>query len=163
MPKPWPSTVPTLVNPVPALASQTSGASAGSTTSKHRDRRANAVTWCGLGTEIYILLAVRGTQGAVEIQGTLGTAIHQLQTQMDMQNATKSEMGIAAGSEPVFSLAGVNTKLTAYNVGGVNMTWMELEVGLLTIVDWMDNNTYGWGSASIWDGSDEVGLVYITV
>ena len=98
----------------------------------------------------------------MEIQGTLGTAIKQLQTQMNMQNATESKMGIAAGSGPVFSLAGANTKLTAYNVAGLNMTWMELEVGLLTIVDWMDNNTYGWGSASIWDGSNEVGLVYIT-
>ena len=82
---------------------------------------------------------------------------------MDLQTAMDSEKGIAAGSAPVYSLAGVNTKLTAYNVAGVNMTWMELELGLLTIVDWMGNNTYGWGSASIWDGLVEVGLVYITV
>ena len=163
MPKPWPSTVPTLVNPVPAIASLTSGASADSTASKLRISRTNAVTWCALGTELYILIAVQGTEGAVEIKSMLGTAIQQLQAQMDMQSAKDSEKGIAAGSDPVFSLAGVNTELKAYNVAGANMTWMELEVGLLTIVDWMANNTYGWGSASIWDGADEVGLVYITV
>ena len=163
MPTPWPSTIPTLVNPVPAIESLTSGASAGSTVRKLRGPRANAVTWCSLGTEIYILLAIQGTQGAVEIKSMLGTAIQQLETQMNLQTAEDSEKGIAAGTQPVFSMAGVNTELKAYNAAGSNMTWMELEVGLLTIVDWMANNTYGWGSASIWEGANEVGLVYITV
>ncbi len=85
---------------------------------------------------------------------------------MDSQTVKESETGIAAGSAPVYSLAGAggsNAKITVDNAAGANMTWVELELGLLMVVDWMENNTYGWGSASVWDGTDEVGLIYITV
>ena len=84
---------------------------------------------------------------------------------MDSQTAVASETGILAGSGPVYSLVGADgtAKITANNAAGVNMTWVELELGLLMMVDWMENNTYGWGSASVWDGADEVGVVYITV
>lgn len=85
---------------------------------------------------------------------------------MVVQTAAESETGIAAGSAPVYSLAGsasTNVKITVNNAAGVNMTWVELELGLLMMVDWMENNTYGWGSASVWDGADEVGMIYITL
>ena len=83
---------------------------------------------------------------------------------MDAQTAAESETGIAAGSSaPVYSLAGTGAKITADNAAGFNMTWVELEVGLLMMVDWMENNTYGWGSASVWDGADEVGMIYVTL
>lgn len=84
---------------------------------------------------------------------------------MDMQTAVESQTGIAAGDggAPVYSLAGAGVKITAENAAGVNMTWVELEVGLLMMVDWMENNTYGWGSASVWDGEGEVGTIYITL
>ena len=82
---------------------------------------------------------------------------------MVLQTAKESETGIAAGSAPVYSLAGTDAKLTASNAAGATMTWLELEVGLLTISDWMAQNTYGWGSASVWNGTDEVGMIYITV
>lgn len=166
MPKPWPSSVPTLVNPVPALASLTNGAGGISTSSKLKSRHQNTVLWCALGTELYILLAVQGTQGAAAIKSTLGTAIQQVETQMDLQTAKENKKGIAAGSSLVYSLAGVagsNAKITANNAVGVNMNWVELELGLLMIVDWMERNTYGWGSASVWDAANEVGMVYITV
>ncbi len=85
---------------------------------------------------------------------------------MDSQTVEESETGIAAGSAPVYSFAGAagsNAKITVDNAAGSNMTWVELELGLLMVVDWMENNTYGWGSASVWDGAAEVGLIYITV
>ena len=85
---------------------------------------------------------------------------------MDLQTAKENKKGIAAGSSLVYSLAGVagsNAKITANNAVGVNMNWVELELGLLMIVDWMERNTYGWGSASVWDAANEVGMVYITV
>lgn len=166
VPKPWPSSVATLVNPVPALETLANGASGVSASRKLETRLQNTVQWCALGTEVYILLVLQGTQGAAAIKSTLGTAIRQVETQMDTQTANESETGIAAGSAPVYSLAGAvgsNAKITATNAAGVNLTWVELELGLLMIVDWMDNNSYGWGSASVWDGADEVGLVYITV
>lgn len=97
----------------------------------------------------------------------LGTAIHQVETQMEAQTASESETGIAAGSNaPEYSLAsaaGTDARITADNAVGFNMTWLELEVGLLMMVDWMEENTYGWGSASVWDGGDEVGIIYITL
>ena len=85
---------------------------------------------------------------------------------MDLQTAKESETAVAAGSAPVYSLAGAagtDVKITVDNAAGVNMTWVELELGLLMVVDWMENNTYGWGSASVWDGAGEVGTIYITV
>ena len=86
---------------------------------------------------------------------------------MDAQTAAESETGIAAGSSaPVYSLAGAagtDAKITADNAAGFNMTWVELEVGLLMMVDWMENDTYGWGSSSVWDGGNEVGMIYITL
>lgn len=73
--------------------------------------------------------------------------------------------GIAAGIAPVYTLEGPDgiVILTVSNAAGVNMTWLELELGLLTMADWMGKNRYGWGSASVWDGATEVGLIYITV
>lgn len=166
MPKPWPSSVATLVNPVLALETVTNGGSGVSSSRKLKPRQQNTVRWCALGTEVYILLALQGSQGAAAIQSTLGTAIQQVESQMDLQTATESETGIAADSAPVYSLAGAagsHAKITVDNAAGVNMTWVELELGLLMMVDWMENNTYGWGSASVWDGADEVGVIYITV
>lgn len=163
MPKPWPSSVATLDNPVPALEALANGVSGAATSRRFKPRHPNTVTWCALGTEIYILLALQGSQGAAAIKSTLRTAIQQVETQMDLQTAKDSESGIAAGSAPVYSLAGANTKITADNAAGFNMTWVQLEWGLLMIVDWMENNTYGWGSASVWSGVDEVGTIYITL
>ena len=166
MPKPWPSSVAQLINPIPvlgALATDTSGASS---SRKLNPRQQSAVRWCALGTEVYILLALQGAQGAAAIKSTLGTAIQQVETQMISQTAEESETAIATGSAPVYSLggaAGSEVKITANNAAGVNMTWVELDLGLLTMVDWMESNSYGWGSASIWNGTDKVGLVYITV
>lgn len=82
---------------------------------------------------------------------------------MDIQTAAESETGIAAGSALVYSLVGTGAKITADNAVGVNMTWVELELGLLMMEDWMENNRYGWGSASVWDGADEVGTIYVTL
>lgn len=166
VPKPWPASVATLVNPVPALATVSTGASGASTSRKIKPRQANTVQWCALGTEVYILLALQSTQGAAAIKSALGTATQQVETQMDLQTAAESETGIAAGSAPVYSLAGAagsSAKIVAKNAAGANMTWVELELGLLMVVDWMENNTYGWGSASVWDGADEVGIIYMTV
>lgn len=81
---------------------------------------------------------------------------------MAKQTVNTSTTGIAAGSAPVYSISGTNSEITANNAAGVNMTWQELELGLLMIADWMGKNTYGWGSASVWNGTDEVGLIYIT-
>lgn len=86
-----------------------------------------------------------------------------METQLDQQTAKESEMAIAVDSAPVYSISGVNNKITANNAPGVNMTWVELELGLLMMEDYMENNTYGWGSASVWDGTIEVGMIYITV
>lgn len=165
VPQPWPSSLAPLVNPVPGLGTLAGDASRASTTRRFRPRQQTTVQWCALGTEVYILLAVQGTQGAAAIKSTLGTAVQQVEAQMKSQTAKESETGIAAGSAPVYSLAGASdhAKITANNAAGVNMTWVELELGLLTMVDWMGSNTYGWGSASVWDGADEVGTVYITV
>ena len=74
-----------------------------------------------------------------------------------------SETGIAAGIAPVYSFEGSDAILTVSNAAGVNMTWLELELGLLMMADWMGKNVYGWGSASVWDGANEVGIIYITV
>ena len=74
-----------------------------------------------------------------------------------------SDTGIAAGMAPVYSLEGSDAILTVSNAADVNMTWLELELGLLIMADWMGKNTYGWGSASVWDGANEVGMIYITV
>lgn len=151
---------------MPALETSASGAGEATTTRNRKPRQQNTVSWCALGTEVYILLALQGTQGAAAIKSTLATAIQQVETQMDSQTAKDSETGVAAGSAPVYSLAGAagsSVKITADNAAGVNMTWVELELGLLMIVDWMENNTYGWGSASVWDGAVEVGMIYITV
>lgn len=166
MPNPWPSSVATFVNPVLPLETVVNGGSGISASRRLKPRLQNTVRWCALGTEVYILLALQGSQGAAAIQSTLGTAIKQVETQMDSQTVEESETGIAAGSAPVYSLAGAagsNAKITVDNAAGSNMTWVELELGLLMVVDWMENNTYGWGSASVWDGAAEVGLIYITV
>ena len=155
-----------MANPVLALETQTNGGSGVSTARKLKPRQQNTVRWCALGTEVYILLALQGSQGAAAIQSTLGSAIQQVETQMDSQTAAESETGIAAGSAPVYSLAGAagsDAKITVDNAAGATMTWVELELGLLTMVDWMENNAYGWGSASVWDGADEVGIIYLTV
>lgn len=166
MPKPWPSSIATLVNPVPAPETLATGVDGASSSRKLKPRQLAAVRWCALGTEVYILLALQGVQGAAAIKSTLGTAIQQVETQMASLNGAESEMAIAAGSAPVYSLAGAagsNAKITANNAAGVNMTWVELELGLLTMVDWMESNVYGWGSASVWNGTNEVGVVYIRV
>ncbi len=163
MPDPWPSTVAQFVNPVPALEPQASDATLVSTSRRLKPRQPTTVQWCALGTEVYILLAIQGTQSAAAVKSTLGTAIQQVEAQIEVQNVTETETGVATGSAPVYSLAGTGAKLTANNVAGSNMTWLELELGLLMIADYMENNTYGWGSASVWDGAAEVGLIYITV
>ena len=166
VPNPWPSSIATLVKPVPALETLANGASEATASRSRKPRQPNSVSWCALGTEVYILLAMQGTQGAAAIKSTLATAIQQVETQMDLQTANESETGVAAGSAPVYSLAGgagTAVKITAVNAVGVNMTWVELELGLLMIVDWMENHTYGWGGASIWNGAVEVGMIYITV
>lgn len=166
VPNPWPSSIATLSNPVPALETLSNSASGATTSRKHKPRQQNTVSWCALGTEVYILLALQGTQGAAAIKSTLETAIQQVETQMDLQTAKESETAVAAGSAPVYSLAGAagtDVKITVDNAAGVNMTWVELELGLLMVVDWMENDTYGWGSASVWDGAVEVGTIYITV
>lgn len=166
MPKPWPSTIPALVNPVSAFETLANSASGTASSRRIKPRQGTTVSWCALGTEIYILLALQGTQGAAAIKSTLGTAIQQVETRMDSQTAKESETGIAAGSAPVYSLAGAagtEAKITADNAAGVSMTWVQLELGLLTVVDWMEKNSYGWGSASVWDGADEVGMIYMTV
>lgn len=150
--------MPTLKTP----ANTARGPSA-STSRKRKPRRQNTVRWCALGTEIYILLALQGTQGAASVKSVLGSAIQQVEDQRDLQTVAESETGIAAGNEPVYSLAGTNAKITADNAVGVNMTWVELELGLLMMDDWMEGNTYGWGSASVWDGADEVGTIYVTL
>ena len=150
---------------MPALATSVTGAGEVSSTRKYKSRQNSPVEWCALGTEIYIILALQGTDGAAAIQKTLATAIQGLETQMGVQTANQSEMGIKAGSAPLYNFAGAaksNVKITVENAARVNMTWVELELGLLTIADWMDSNTYGWGSASVWDGANEVGMIYIT-
>lgn len=154
----------TFVNPVPALQTVASATSGASTARKLRSRQ-TTVQWCALGTEIYILLALQGTQGAAAIKRTLGTAIHQVETQMELQTAKQNVASIAAGSTPVYSLAGAagsEAKITANNAAAVNMTWLEFELGLLMMEDWMESNTYGWGSASVWNGADKVGMIYVS-
>ena len=77
----------------------------------------------------------------------------------------KSGISASASTKAIFTYAGTTTgpKLTAYNAAGVNMSWYELEYALLTMEDWMDRNTYGWGSASVYDGTDQVGIIYISL
>ena len=120
------------------------------------------VQWCALGTEVYILLAIQGTQGASAIQSTLASAINEVETQVLAQTATQNKKGVAPGKAPVYSLAGTDAKININNAPGVNLTWTDLELGLLMVDDWMGKNSYGWGSASIWDGTQQVGLIYIT-
>lgn len=108
------------------------------------------------------MLALQGTQGAAVVKSMLKTAIHEVETQMANQTAETSMTGIGAGGAPVYSISGKNSEITANNAAGVNMTWQELELGLLMIADWMGKNSYGWGSASVWNETDKVGLIYIT-
>lgn len=109
------------------------------------------------------MLALQGTQSAGVVKSMLKTATHDVEAQMANQTAETSTTGIAAGSAPVYSVSTKNSEITANNAPDVNMTWQELELGLLMIADWMGKNTYGWGSASVWNGTDEVGLIYITM
>ena len=84
---------------------------------------------------------------------------------MELQTAKQNVASIAAGSTPVYSLAGAagsEAKITANNAAAVNMTWLEFELGLLMMEDWMESNTYGWGSASVWNGADKVGMIYVS-
>ena len=134
-----------------------------STSRRLKPRQASTVQWCALGTEIYILLALQGSQSAVAINRTLATAIQQVESKVVNQTVAEDEMGVAVGSTPAYSLVGPSVKITAANAAGATMTWEELEIGLLTMADWMGKNVYGWGSASVWNGTDEVGLIYITV
>lgn len=162
VPEPWPSSVAKMVNPVSGLQPLANSASAESTSRRRISRQPSTARWCALGTQVYIVLALQGTQGAGVVMSMLKTAIHQVETQMANQTAEISTTGIAAGSAPVYKISGTNSEITANNAPGVNMTWQELELGLLMISDWMGKNTYGWGSASVWNGTDEVGLIYIT-
>lgn len=151
-----------MVNPVSGLEPLANSASADSTSRRRISRQPSAALWCALGTQVYIVLALQGTQGAAVVMSMLQTAIHEVEIQMANQTVNTSTTGIAAGSAPVYSISGTNSEITANNAAGVNMTWQELELGLLMIEDWMGKNTYGWGSASVWNGTDEVGLIYIT-
>ena len=141
----------------------TLGAREASSSHRHRSRQPNLARWCALGTEVYIQLALQGTEGAAAIKSTLGTAIQEVENQMAAQTVEKSKTAVAAGSAPAYSLAASDLKITASNVAGASMTWLELELGMLMMADWMGENTYGWGSASVWNGTNEVGIIYITV
>ena len=162
VPNPWPSALAKFVNPVRSLQP---AANVGqiSTARKRKPRQPSTVQWCALGTEIYIMLALQGSQGAVAIKSTLATAIQQAETKVVGQTVHQNDMAIAVRGTPAYSLAGTDVKITATNAAGASMTWKELEIGLLMMADWMDKNVYGWGSASVWNGTDEVGLIYITV
>ena len=133
------------------------------TNRRRKTRQSTRALWCALGTEVYILLALQGTQGAAAVKSTLATAIQEVETQLEIQTVVEGKTGIAAGSAPVYSLDGSEAKLTVSNAAGVNITWLELELGLLMMADWMGENNYGWGSASVWDGESEVGIIYVTV
>ena len=163
MPSLWPSSVTPFVNPVSAVETVIPGASEASSARRHLSRQPNPAPWCALGTEVYILLALQGTGYAAAIKSTLATAIQEVETQMAAQTVMKSKTAIAAGSTPVYNLAASGSKISASNIQGANMTWLELELGLLMMADWMGKNTYGWGSASVWNATDEVGIIYITV
>ena len=139
------------------------GAGEASGARRRLSRQPNLAPWCALGTEVYILLALQGTGRAAAIKSTLGTAIQEVETQMATQTVMESKTAIAAGSTSVYSLAASDSKISASNMPGANMTWLELELGLLLMADWMGENTYGWGSASVWNATDEVGIIYITV
>ena len=163
MPEPWPSSVTPFVNPVSAVETVIPGASEASSARRRLSRQPNPAPWCALGTEVYILLALQGSGRAAAIKSTLGTAIEEVETQMATQTVMESETAIASGSTPVYSLAASDSKISVSNMQGANMTWLELELGLLMMADWMEKNTYGWGSASVWNATDEVGIIYITV
>ena len=162
VPDPWPSSIEKFVNPVPSLQPLASTGQV-STSRRLKPRQPTTVQWCALGTEIYILLALQGSQSALAIKSTLATAIQQVESKVVNQTVAEDEMGVAVGSTPAYSLVGNNVKLNAANAAGASMTWEALEIGLLTMADWMSKNVYGWGSASVWNGTDEVGLIYITV
>lgn len=151
-----------MVNPVSGLEPLANSASVDSTSRKRISRQLSTARWCALGTQVYIMLALQGTQGAAVVKSMLKTAIHEVETQMANQTAETSTTGIGAGGAPVYSISGKNAEITANNAAGVNMTWQELELGLLMMADWMGKNSYGWGSASVWNGTDKVGLIYIT-
>ena len=163
MPKPWPSSVTPFVNPVSALETVIPDAIEASSARRRLSRQPKPALWCALGTEVYILLALQGTGRAAAIKSMLGSAIQEVETQMAAQTAMESKTAIAAGSTPVYSLAASDSKISASNIQGASMTWLELELGLLMVADWMGKNTYGWGSASVWNATDEGGIIYITV
>ena len=163
VPEPWPSSIARFVNPVSDLEPLVKRASAESTSRRRRSHQPTTARWCALGTPVYILLALQGTQGAAAIKSTLDTAIQQVETQMEIQTAEKSQTGnniVTGSAAPVYSLAGTDSKITANNAAGATMTWLELELGLLMMADWMGKNGYGRGSASVWNGTDEVGMIY---
>ena len=164
MPEPWPSSVTPFVNPLSALETVNSDASEASSARRRLSRQPNPIPWCALGTEVYILLALQGTgRAAAAIKSILGTAIQEVETQIAAQTAMESKTAIAADSTPVYSLAASGSKISASNIQGASMTWLELELGLLLMADWMGKNTYGWGSASVWNATEEVGIIYVTV
>ena len=163
MPEPWPSSVTPFVNPVSAVETVIPAASEAANARRRLSRQSSPAPWCALGTEVYILLALQGTGQAAAVKSILGTAIQEVETQIAAQTVAKSRTAIAAGSTPVYSLAASGSMISASNMQGANMTWLELELGLLLMADWMANNTYGWGSASVWNATDEVGRIYITV
>ena len=163
MPEPWPSSVTPFVNPVSAVETVVPGASEASSARRRLSRNPDPARWCALGTEVYILLALQGTGRAAAIKSTLETAIQEVESQMAAQTAMKSKTAIAAGSTPVYSLTASDARISASNIQGASMTWLELELGLLMVADWMGKNTYGWGSASVWNATNEVGMIYITV
>ena len=151
------------INPVSSLQPLANVGQVSTSRKRLPRQTSTTIQWCALGTEIYILLALRSSQSAAAIKSTLATAIQQVETKLAGQTVRENEMGIAVGSTPAYSLVGTDVKITAANAAGAAMTWQELEIGLLLMVDWMDKNSYGWGSASVWNGTDEVGLIYITV
>ena len=166
MPEPWPSSVTQWVNPVTVVAPLTDEASEASEASEaasSRKRQASLSRWCALGTEVYITLAVQGTQSAAAVQSTLKKAVTNVEYRLSSQPLNKSASAIAAGAAPVYNLTETDSQLIANNAMGANMTWLELELGLLTMQDWMGKHSYGWGSASVYNGTNKVGIIYIMV
>ncbi|MCJ1454875.1 hypothetical protein MMC28_005228 [Mycoblastus sanguinarius] len=176
-PDPYPTSGPPIIS---LLTPNSPIQTAISTARKLRARQTSTIHWCALGTDIYVLLSIRGYQYANAIQTMLGTALQQIADKiatetltdqtlntpasgLTIKTAQQGNVSIGAGSGTIYTAEGTSTnKITASNSNGNNMTWTQLEYGLLTINDWMSKQSYGWGSASIWEGQNQVGMVYIT-
>lgn len=55
-------------------------------------------------------------------------------------------------------------KVEVFDEEGVGMTWVELEMALLSLVDLMGRKGWAWGSARGFDGGEgaEGGMVYVS-